>query len=155
MSKPGFHQQWQVSRKMSLVQPGRRAEPLGSPSLMRSKSGSAASCLEKLLLLFSSGISDEISVSTPQCPLIQVQFLAACFQPRAPVSSDMVSHPWLGEPSGHKHVGFARNSCLYPGKNPTKRGSLFTIPSLCHCLPKICKPGWEEVLQQASLTTHL
>lgn len=104
----------------------------------------------------------------PQCPLIRVQFLAACFQPRArvnfegffpfvklPVSSDLVSLPWLGEPSGHKHVGFARNSCPYPGKNPTKQGSLFTLPSLCHSLPKKCKPGWAAVLQQASLTTHL
>lgn len=90
MSKPGFHQQWQVSaasREVSLVQQGGPAQPLGSRCLRCSKSSSAASCLEKLLL-FSSGTSDEISVSTPQCPLIPVQFLAASFQPRARVNSE-------------------------------------------------------------------
>lgn len=75
-------------REVSFVQQGRPAQPLGSRCLQRSKSSSAASCLEKLLLLFSSGTSDEISVSTPQCPFIPVQFLAACFQPRAGVNSE-------------------------------------------------------------------
>lgn len=135
LSKPGFHQQWQVSaasREVSLVEPGRPAQPLGSRSVQSSKSSSAASRLEKLLLLFSSGTSDEISVSTLLCPLIPVQFLAACFQPRArvnsegffPLLSSLCQMTWchiLGWGTFWPQTrGVARNSCLDPGKAPTK-----------------------------------
>lgn len=171
MSKPGFHQQWQVSAassKVSLVQPGRPAQPLGCslpPALQEQQrclalGGAAPSVFQwniwwdfsfhTIMPFNSSAVFSSLfsAKSTSKLwglfPFVQL-----------PVSSDLVSHPWLGEPSGHKRVGFAQNSCLYPGKNPAKQGSLFTMPSLCHSLPEKCKPGRAGVLQQASLTTHL